>query len=104
MLNNGHKGVKIQHLARDRIYWQGKEADITEYVKLCKICTTHKATQAIEPMLPRDIPEGPWQYLAADFFHHNNAEYLIIAESCSKYPFLYKISSKAADPIVKKIK
>ena len=55
-------------------------------------------------MLPRDIPEGPWQDLAADFFHYNNAEYVLIADSFSKYPFLYKISSKAAKPIIKKIK
>ena len=55
-------------------------------------------------MVPRDISEGLWQDLAADSFHHNNAEYLLIADSFSKYPFLYKMSSKAADPIVKKMK
>ena len=80
------------------------DVDITDYVKHHEVCTTHKATQAIEPLLPRDIPEGPWQDLAADFFHHNNVEYLLIADSFSKYLFLYKISSKAADPVIKKIK
>ena len=101
---DGHKGVeKMQHLARDRIYWQGMGADIAEYVKHCKVYTKHKATQAIEPMLPKDIPEGPWQDLATDFFHHNKAEYLLIADSFNKYPFLYKISSKTYDSIVKKI-
>ena len=65
-LHDGHKGVKkMQHLARDRIYWQGLDADITEYVKHCKMCTMHKATQSIEPMLPRDIPEGPWQLISS---------------------------------------
>ena len=68
-LHEGHKGIeKMQHLTRDRIYWQGMDADITEYIKNCKICTRHKTMQAIQPMLPRDIPEGPWQDLAADFF------------------------------------
>ena len=57
----------MQHLTHDRIYWQGMDADITEYVKNCKICTRHKAMQAIQPMLPRDILEGPWQDLTADF-------------------------------------
>ena len=46
------------------------DTDIAEYVKHCKVCTMHKARQAIEPMLPRDIPEGPWQDPAADFFDH----------------------------------
>ena len=35
-LYDGHKGVKkMQHLARDRVYWQGIDADIAEYVKHC---------------------------------------------------------------------
>ena len=49
----------MQHLARERIHWQGIDANIIEYVKHCKICPEHKATQAIQPMLPRDVPEGP---------------------------------------------
>ena len=55
-------------------------------------------------MLPRNIPEGLWQDLVADFFHHNNAEYLLIVEIFSKYFFLYQISLKVTDPILKKIK
>ena len=104
-LHEGHKGIeKMQHLAHDRIYWQGMDADITEYVKNCKICTKHKAMQAVQPMIPRDIPEGPWQDLAADFFHHNNSDYLLITDTFCKYPFLYRVTSKAAEPIILKVK
>ena len=55
-------------------------------------------------MLPRDVPEDPWQDLAADFFHHNNTEYLLIADTFSNYPLLYKTSSKAVEPITQRIK
>ena len=104
-LHEGHKDIKkMQHLAREKIYWQGMDADITEYVKYCKIRTKHKATQAVQPMIPKDVPEGPWQDLAADFFQHNNIKYFLIAETFSKYPFLYKISSKGAEPITQRIK
>ena len=94
----------MQHLAREKIYWPGMDADITEYVKHCTICTKHKTTQATQPMIPQDIPEGPWQDLAADIFHHNNTEYILITDTFSKYPFLYKVSSKAAEPVTKRIK
>ena len=57
------------------------DADIIENAKHCKICTKHKATQAIQPMLSRDVPESPWQDITADFFHHNNTEYLLITET-----------------------
>ena len=52
-------------------------------------------------MIPRDIPEGSWQDLAADFFHYNNTKYILITDTFSKYPFLYKVSSKAAEPVTK---
>ena len=39
-LHEGHKGIaKMQHLTREKIYWPGMDADITEYVKHCTICT-----------------------------------------------------------------
>ena len=98
-LHNGHKGIeKMQHLVRERIYWQGLDADITEYVKCCKVCIMHKATQAIESMMSRDIPEGPWKNLANEFFHHNNTEYLLTVDNFSKYPFLFKVSSRQQTP------
>ena len=40
----------------------------------------------------------------ADFFHHDNSEYLLIADIFCKYPFLYRVSSKAAEPITLKFK
>ena len=82
-----HLGIeKMQHRARATVYWPGIDADIVEYVKRCKICTQHKATQHIQPMLPRDVPEAPWQDLAADFFNFKGKEYLLIADTFSIYP------------------
>ena len=60
--------------------------------------------QAIQPMIPRDISEGPWQDFAADFFHHNNPDYLLIGDTFCKYPFLYRVTSKAAEPVTLNLK
>ena len=54
-------------------------------------------------MLPRDVPDSPWQELAADFFTHNHKEYLLIADTFSKYPYVYQTSSKTAESITKKL-
>ena len=59
-LHDMHLGIeKMQHRARATIYWPGIEADIVEYVKCCETCIQHKATQHIQPMIPRDVPEAP---------------------------------------------
>ena len=47
-------------------------------------------------MLPRDIPGGPCQDIAVDYMTHKSHEYLILCNAFSKYPFLYKVTSKSA--------
>ena len=92
-LHEMHLGIeKMQHRARATLYWPGIDTDIVEYVKRCKTCTQHKATQNIQPMIPRDVPEAPWQDLAADFFNFKGKEYLLIADTFSKYPFTFRMT------------
>ena len=75
-----HQGIeKMTHIARSNIYWPGIDMDIADYVRYCTICAKHKASQAVQPMLPHDIPDGPWQELATDYFTHYGKEYLLIA-------------------------
>ena len=47
-------------------------------------------------MLPRDIPDCPWQDIAVDYMTHKSHEYLIICSAFSKYPFVYKVMAKSA--------
>ena len=74
----------MQLTARSTIYWPGIDADMTNYIKWFKICTKHKAIQAVQPMLLRDVPNRSWHDLTADFFHFNSKEYLLLAETFSK--------------------
>ena len=90
----------MQYLARAHVYWPGIDADILDYVRGCTICTRYKVTQAVQPMLPRDIPDISWQELAADYFTLNNREYLLITDPFSKYPFLSRTHSKTSDSLV----
>ena len=72
-----HLGIeKMQHRARATLYWPGIDMDIVKYVKCCKTCIQHKATQHIQLIIPKDVPEGPWQDLTADFLTFKNKEYL----------------------------
>ena len=104
-LHETHLGIeKMQHRARATVYWPGMDTDIVVgYVKRCKICTQHKATQHIQPMLPRDVPEAPWQDLAADFFNFKGKEYLLVADTFSKYPFASRMTTKTAETVIRKL-
>ena len=103
-LHSNHRGIqKMRHLSQNTVYWPRLDTDITSYVNHCKTCTQHKAKQAIQPMLPRDVPDSPWQEIAADFFTYNHREDLFTADTFSKYPFIHQTSSKTADSIIKKL-
>ena len=103
-LHGNHRGIeKMRHLSQHTVYCPRLDADITNYVNHCKTCTQHKAKQAVQHMLPRGVPDSPWQELAAGFFTHNHKEYLLIADTFSKYPFIYQTSSKTAESITKKL-
>ena len=97
-LHEMHLGIeKMQHRARATLYWSGLDADTVEYVKRCKTCTQHKVTLHIQPMLPTDVPEAPWQNLVPDFFNFKGKEYLLIADIFIKYPFEFRMTTKTAD-------
>ena len=102
-LPGNHRGIeKMRHLSQNTVYLPGLDAKIANNVNHCKTCTQHKAKQAVQPMLPRDVPDSPWQDLAADFFTYNHKEYPLIADTFSKYPFIYQ-TSKTAEYIIKKL-
>ena len=99
-LHGAHQGVdRMQAQVREAVYWPGIDSDISDNVSQCTICTKHKASLPAQPMLPRDIPDGPWQDIAADYLTHKSHEYLIICHAFSKYPFVFKVMSKSAQSL-----
>ena len=67
-LHSAHQGIDmIKAQVRKVVYWPSIDANIVDYVWWCTICTKHKASLPIQPMLPRDIPNGLWQEITADY-------------------------------------
>ena len=98
-LHGAHQGVdRMQAQARESVHWPGIDADIGDYVSWFTICTKHEDSPPGQPMLPRDIPDGPWQDITADYMTHKSHEYLI-CNAFSKYPFVYKATSKSAQSL-----
>ena len=62
---------------------------------------TELRTQNTEhvPMLPRNIPDGSWQEIAANYLTHMGKEYLLVSDLFSMYRFLYKVSTKSTQSL-----
>ena len=87
----------------EKQYTGPTSTDITDYVRRCLLCTTHKATHPIKPMA---APWHPRQPIAKDYswlFNHKGRDYLLICDLFGKYPFLYKITTKSAWSLIQKI-
>ena len=51
-----------------------------------------------QPMLSRDIPDGPRQEITADYLIHKGKGYLLVCDLFSKYS-LYRVSTKSAQSL-----
>ena len=84
-LHGIHQGInRMQAQVTEAVYWPGIGADIANYVCKCTICTMHKASPSAQPMLPRDVPDGPWQEITADYLTHKGREYMLVCNLFSK--------------------
>ena len=89
-LHEGHLSAnKVQENAKHHMYWTGIDADIEDYTKRCQECIK-KSQVPKEPLLPHDIPEGPWKKLGIDYFTFDGNSYVLICDYFSKFPFLYR--------------
>ena len=92
-IHAGHQGVnKCQLRAKTCVYWPGINKEIERIVGACNICQGYQNSQSHEPLMPREIPQRPWQIVGTDLFQCLGAEYLIVADYYSKYPFERKIN------------
>ena len=89
-LHEGHLSAnKVQENAKQHMYWTGIDADIEDYTKRCQECIKRSQVPK-EPLLPHDIPEGPWRKLGIDYFTFEGNSYVLICDYFSKFPFLYR--------------
>ena len=89
-LYEGHLSAnKVQENAKQHMYWTGIDADIEDYTKRCQECIKRSQVPK-EPLLPHDIPEGPWRKLGIDYFTFDGNSYVLICDYFSKFPFLYR--------------
>ena len=91
-VHEAHQGVtKCQLRAKASIFWHGINKDIEELVSSCSICQKYGSAQPSETLRPHEISSRPWQTIAADLFMSGGAEYLLVADTYSKFPIVRKM-------------
>ena len=100
-IHESHLGIeKCKSRARAIVYWPGMSAAIERIVAKCSICLKHQRENQKEPLLPREVPQRPWQKLGADIFELNSNSYLVVVDYYSKYPELCLLKDKTAGSVI----
>ena len=99
-LHTSHMGIeRTRRLARDTVYWPGISKDIEKIVKTCQACQENQDQQHKEPLEPHDVPPTPWTKLAADLFHLDGTDFLLITDYHSKFPVIRKMHNTSSTSV-----
>ena len=55
-------------------------------------------------MITHEMAERPWQIVATDLFYLKGETYLLIVDTWSKFPEVYKLKDTSSQQVIKKMK
>ena len=104
-IHEGHFGQeKCKARGRQVVFWPSINSDIQSLVAKCSTCAKYRPANIKEPLLPHDLPLGPWQKVGADIFHFAGKHFLLIVDYFSKYPEVISICGLTAKHVVEALK
>ena len=100
-LHAGHQGInKSRDLAATSVWWPTINIDIQETCKSCQFCEEYRPSKTHEPLMPTQLPEGPWQKLGADICEHKKQQYLVVVDYYSRYIELIHLTDMTSRTLI----
>ena len=78
--------------------------EIQDYVLHCEVCLTHRDSNAKEPLMPHEVPQGPYQKLGFDIFSVEGKNYLLTSCYCSRFFEIDYLPDMRAETLIQKLK
>ena len=93
--HTGHPGAtRMKSLMRSYVYWRNMDKDIEENVKACRGCALAAKAPPIQ-FSPWPKANYPWSWIHVD--------YLIVVDSFSKWPEVFRCKSPTTDFTIKSL-
>ena len=103
-LHEGHQGMtRCRERAKETVWWPGLSHELNELVTNCTTCIKERKNP-VEPLLPSDLPERPWQKVGADLFTLNNSNYLLVVDYHSRYVEIAKLTPTRSEDVIVHLK
>ena len=99
-IHKAHQGiVKCRERAKASVWWPGLSKQLEEVVNKCLSCIKERVNAA-EPEIPSDLPDRPWQKVAADLFELKGQPYLLVTDYFSRYVEVARLSRTTSPDVV----
>ena len=72
-------------------------------IKGCHVCA-RKNPPPIEPMIPSELPDYPWQKVSLDLFQLKGKMYLLVADYFSRFPEVIQLSTTTSSSVIQAMK
>ena len=86
------------------MYWPNMNNEIEDYVSKCTTCLRFRRSNTEEPLKQHNLPERPWQMIAADIMTFKRRDYLIVLDYYSKYVEVPLLPDKTAKSVIAALK
>ena len=104
LLHIPHTGVnKTLANARQLFYWPGMANDVRQIVGSCTVCQQRLPSQPAEALQTVQATE-PMQMVDMDLFDNCGADWIVMADRFSGYPFIRRLKGKTTDKIIAVLK
>ena len=104
-LHKSHCGIEATlRRAKDSVFWDTINSDITKTVQQCEACMSCKPRQQKETLQSYPVPELPWEIVATDIFELHGKTYLVTVDSYSGWYEIDEIKSLTAATVIQKLK
>ena len=98
--HEGHPGIVVmKRNMRSKLWWPGMDKAVEKTCKSCHGCQLVSAPSKPEPMTRTQLPDAPWEHLAADFMGPlPSCDYLfVLVDYYSRYKVVEIIRSATSE-------
>lgn len=105
-IHSTHLGiVKCKAMARSHVWWPGIDAELENLIKNCEPCAKMRPDPIKAPLKTWENSGKPWSRIHIDYAGPvDNNYYLVIIDSFSKWPEIFKTKTITASFTIEKLK
>lgn len=104
--HRGHPGaVMMKRILRERAWWPGLDADVSDTLKECLGCTAVSTEDRPLPMHRKTLPDGAWKDVAIDYLEVRECgtSFLVLADYYSRYLVVLPVKPTTAEATIGKL-